>query len=76
MYQRAGATFPQRPERSAPIFTPQTQPLTSQPQSLRNTDHRKEESESSVPSDLPPLRYTNRMLSSQYAPYMLQLKYI
>ncbi|CDY49322.1 BnaC03g66920D [Brassica napus] len=34
---RAGAVFPQRSERSAPVFTPpQTQPLTSYPPNLRN----------------------------------------
>ncbi|XXG45794.1 hypothetical protein AAC387_Pa02g0781 [Persea americana] len=53
---RAGAIFPQRPERSAPVFTPsQTQPSTSHPQSLRNTDQQKEAPESSLASDLPPL---------------------
>ncbi|XP_009125501.2 TOM1-like protein 9 isoform X2 [Brassica rapa] len=34
---RAGAVFPQRSERSAPVFTPpQTQPLSSYPPNLRN----------------------------------------
>lgn len=37
LFQRAGAVFPQRSERSAPVFTPpQTQPLTSYPPNLRN----------------------------------------
>lgn len=81
MYQRAGAIFPQKPERSGPVFTPsQTQPSTSHPQSLRNTDQQTEAPESSLASDLPPLRYTNQMFSSQYAPYILlfsmQLKYM
>ncbi|KAL5698464.1 hypothetical protein ACHQM5_029496 [Ranunculus cassubicifolius] len=36
---RAGAVFPQRSDRAAPIFTPpQTEPLTSYPQNLRNPD--------------------------------------
>ncbi|KAG1367907.1 Target of Myb protein [Cocos nucifera] len=56
----AGAVFPQRPERSAPVFTPlQTQPLTSYPPSLRNPgnpDYQQEAPESSVGSDILTLR--------------------
>ncbi|XP_043703321.1 TOM1-like protein 9 [Telopea speciosissima] len=58
---RAGAVFPQRSERSAPIFTPpQTQPLSSYPQNLRNTDYQQEVSESSIgsESDSPTLSLT------------------
>ncbi|XP_058074325.1 TOM1-like protein 9 [Magnolia sinica] len=47
---RYGAVFPQRPERSAPIFAPQTQPLTSQRSG--------EAPESSTGSDLPNLSLT------------------
>lgn len=54
-FQRAGAVFPQRSERSAPVFTPpQTQPLTSYPQNLRN---RQEAAESSAEPEFPTLRY-------------------
>ena len=55
-FQRMGAVFPQRSESSAPVFTPpQTQPLTSYPQNLRN----KEEAESSAePTEFPTLRCT------------------
>lgn len=57
--QRAGAVFPERTERPAPIFTPpQTHPLTSYPQNLRNPDYQQEVPESSANSDLPTLRYT------------------
>lgn len=56
---RAGAVFPQRPEKSAPVFTPlQTQPLTSYPQNLRNPDHPKEAAESSAESEFPTLSLT------------------
>ncbi|KAM7513165.1 hypothetical protein LguiB_012040 [Lonicera macranthoides] len=50
---RMGAVFPQRSESSAPVFTPpQTQPLSSYPQNLRN----KEEAESSAePTEFPTL---------------------
>uniref|UniRef100_A0A1D1ZG77 TOM1-like protein 2 n=1 Tax=Anthurium amnicola TaxID=1678845 RepID=A0A1D1ZG77_9ARAE len=55
---RAGAVFPQRPERSAPIFTPpQTQPLSSYPESLRSPDYR-QEAESPAGSDFPILSLT------------------
>lgn len=56
--QRAGAVFPQRSERTAPVFTPpQTQPLTSFPQNLRNPEYRQEGAESSTESEFPTLRY-------------------
>ncbi|KAL5975944.1 TOM1-like protein 9 [Asimina triloba] len=56
---RAGAVFPQRSERSAPIFTPpQSHPLTSYPPSLRNVDNRQEAPESSTAADLPNLSLT------------------
>ncbi|XP_008775806.2 TOM1-like protein 9 isoform X2 [Phoenix dactylifera] len=56
---RAGAVFPQRPERSAPIFTPpQTQPLRSYPPSLRSPDYQQEVPESSVGSEFPVLSLT------------------
>ncbi|CAA7402747.1 unnamed protein product [Spirodela intermedia] len=55
---RIGAVFPQRPERSAPIFTPpQTQPLTSYPASLRGPDYQ-QETDISAPPDLPMLSMT------------------
>ncbi|XWS72559.1 hypothetical protein CRYUN_Cryun02cG0050200 [Craigia yunnanensis] len=47
---RAGAVFPSRTERSAPVFTPpQTQPLSSYPQNIRNSD-RQETAESEFPT--------------------------
>ncbi|PIA42666.1 hypothetical protein AQUCO_02000247v1 [Aquilegia coerulea] len=47
---RAGAVFPPRSDGSAPIFTPpQTEPLTSYPQNLRNTE---EAAEPSGPSEI------------------------
>ncbi|KAF8400810.1 hypothetical protein HHK36_014112 [Tetracentron sinense] len=56
---RAGAVFPQRPERATPVFTPpQTQPLTSYPQNLRNPDYQQEASEPPADSDFPTLRDT------------------
>lgn len=56
--QRAGAVFPQRSERSAPVFTPpQTQPLASIPQNLRNPEYRPEGAETSSESEFPTLRY-------------------
>ncbi|KAL0904063.1 hypothetical protein M5K25_026134 [Dendrobium thyrsiflorum] len=57
---RLGAVFPQRSERSAPIFTPpQTQPLTSYPPNLRNTNHGEDLPESSAPPpDFPTLSVT------------------
>lgn len=55
--KRAGAVFPQRSERSAPIFTPpQTQPLRTYPPSLRSPEYQQEVPESSTGSDFPALR--------------------
>ncbi|KAF6164420.1 hypothetical protein GIB67_025246 [Kingdonia uniflora] len=56
---RAGAVFPQRSEKSAPIFTPpQTQPLTSFPQNLRHPENRGDTPESSDAADFPSLSMT------------------
>ena len=53
---RAGAVFPQRSERSAPVFTPlQTQPLSSYPQNIRDTVARQDTAESSADSEFPAL---------------------
>ncbi|XWS26319.1 hypothetical protein CRYUN_Cryun26dG0021900 [Craigia yunnanensis] len=55
---RAGAVFPSRNERSAPVFTPpQTQPLSSYPQNIHNSD-RQEMAESSAESEFPTLSLT------------------
>ncbi|CAI0441348.1 unnamed protein product [Linum tenue] len=52
---RAGAVFPQRSEQSAPVFTPpQTQPLSSYPQNLRNPEARPDPAEPSE-SEFPTL---------------------
>jgi len=57
LFQRAGAVFPQRSERSAPVFTPlQTQPLSSYPQNIRDTVARQDTAESSADSEFPALR--------------------
>lgn len=56
---RAGAVFPQRSERTAPVFTPpQSQPLSSYPPNLRNADQRQEEALTSQESDFPSLSLT------------------
>ncbi|KAK0570493.1 hypothetical protein LWI29_002116 [Acer saccharum] len=56
---RSGAVFPQRTERSAPVFTPpQTQPLTSYPQNIRNLDNQLEAAESSAEAEFPTLSLT------------------
>ncbi|TKY58284.1 Target of Myb protein 1 [Spatholobus suberectus] len=53
---RAGAVFPQRSEQSAPVFTPpQTQPLASYPQNIRDSDARQDPAESSAESEFPTL---------------------
>ncbi|WZZ09595.1 hypothetical protein YC2023_095516 [Brassica napus] len=53
---RAGAVFPQRSERSAPVFTPpQTQPLTSYPPNLRNAGPGNDMPEPSAEPDFPTL---------------------
>ncbi|KAL3500548.1 hypothetical protein ACH5RR_039641 [Cinchona calisaya] len=55
---RLGAVFPQRSERSAPVFTPpQTQPLASYPQNLRDPESR-QEAESSAEAEFPTLSLT------------------
>lgn len=56
-YQRLGAVFPQRSESSAPVFTPpQTHPLTSYPQNLRNPESRADGAEPSAEAEFPTLR--------------------
>ncbi|PIN02269.1 hypothetical protein CDL12_25220 [Handroanthus impetiginosus] len=56
---RLGAVFPQGSERSAPVFTPpQTHPLTSYPQNLRNPEFRPDAAESSVEAEFPTLSLT------------------
>ncbi|CAA3008561.1 TOM1 2 [Olea europaea subsp. europaea] len=56
---RLGAVFPQRSEGSAPVLTPpQTHPLTSYPQNLRNPESRQDAAESSVESEFPTLSLT------------------
>ncbi|KAJ0251935.1 TOM1-like protein 9 [Hirschfeldia incana] len=53
---RAGAVFPQRSERSAPVFTPpQTQPLTSYPPNLRNAGPSNDAADPSAEPDFPTL---------------------
>ncbi|CAN8273214.1 unnamed protein product [Cochlearia groenlandica] len=53
---RAGAVFPQRLDRSAPVFTPpQTQPLTSYPQNLRNAGPINDMPEPSAEPEFPTL---------------------
>ncbi|XWS70334.1 hypothetical protein CRYUN_Cryun03dG0039100 [Craigia yunnanensis] len=55
---RVGAVFPPRTESSAPVFTPpQTQPLPSYPQNIRNSDMQ-ETAESSAESEFPTLSLT------------------
>ncbi|GAA0144708.1 transporter [Lithospermum erythrorhizon] len=56
---RVGAVFPQRSESSAPVFTPpQTHPLSSYPQNLRNTESGPEGVESSAEAEFPTLSST------------------
>ncbi|KAI3454076.1 hypothetical protein Pfo_010739 [Paulownia fortunei] len=56
---RLGAVFPQRSETSAPVFTPpQTHPLTSYPQNLRNPEPRPAAAESSAEAEFPTLSLT------------------
>ncbi|KAH6760612.1 ENTH/VHS/GAT family protein [Perilla frutescens var. frutescens] len=56
---RLGAVFPQRTERSAPVFTlPQTQPLASYPANLRNPEPRADGAESSAEAEFPTLSLT------------------
>ncbi|KAK8295248.1 hypothetical protein V6Z12_D05G051800 [Gossypium hirsutum] len=50
---RAGAVFPPRSERSAPVFTPpQTQPLSSYPQNIRNSGQQETAEPSAKPEFL------------------------
>uniref|UniRef100_A0A5B7AS42 Putative TOM1-like protein 2 n=1 Tax=Davidia involucrata TaxID=16924 RepID=A0A5B7AS42_DAVIN len=56
---RVGAVFPQRSDRSAPVFTPpQTQPLSSYPQNLRTPESQQEAAESSAEAEFPTLSLT------------------
>ncbi|KAM7490412.1 hypothetical protein LguiA_033333 [Lonicera macranthoides] len=56
---RMGAVFPQRSENSAPVFTPpQSRPLKNYPQSRRNPEHRKDDSDSSAEDEFPTLSLT------------------
>ncbi|KAM7277074.1 hypothetical protein ACFE04_018940 [Oxalis oulophora] len=56
---RAGAVFPQRSERSAPVLTPpQTQPLSSYPENIRNSDQQQDVAEPSAESEFPSLSLT------------------
>ncbi|XP_027333782.1 TOM1-like protein 9 isoform X2 [Abrus precatorius] len=56
---RAGAVFPQRSEQSAPVFTPpQTQPLASYPQNIRDLDAGQDTAEASAESEFPTLSLT------------------
>ncbi|KAL0311983.1 UNVERIFIED_CONTAM: TOM1-like protein 9 [Sesamum radiatum] len=56
---RLGAVFPQRSERSAPVFTPpQTHPLSSYPQNMRNPESGPDAAESSAEAEFPTLSLT------------------
>ncbi|XP_019253308.1 PREDICTED: TOM1-like protein 2 [Nicotiana attenuata] len=56
---RIGAVFPQRSERSAPVFTPpQTHPLASDPQNLQKPESRQDTAESSADAEYPTLSLT------------------
>ncbi|WOK93808.1 target of Myb protein 1 isoform X1 [Canna indica] len=55
---QAGAVFPQRTERSAPLFGAPKETLGSYPPSIQNTNFNQEVPESSVGSDLPALSLT------------------
>ncbi|KAG5591960.1 hypothetical protein H5410_042474 [Solanum commersonii] len=56
---RIGAVFPQRAEKASPVFTPpQTHPLTSYPQNLRNPESGQEAAESSAEAEYPALSLT------------------
>ncbi|KAK6782655.1 hypothetical protein RDI58_020451 [Solanum bulbocastanum] len=56
---RIGAVFPQRAEKAAPVFTPpQTHPLASYPQNLRNPESGQEAAESSADAEYPALSLT------------------
>ena len=56
--QRAGAVFPKRSERSAPVFTPpQTHPLSSYPPNLRSSMNNQATAEASGEAECPILRF-------------------
>lgn len=56
---RLGAVFPQRSERSAPVFTPpQTHPLSSYPPNMRNPESGPDAAESSAEAEFPTLSLT------------------
>lgn len=56
---RIGAVFPQRSEQSAPVFTPpQTHPLASYPQNIRNPESSQEAADSSAEAEYPALSLT------------------
>ncbi|ONK67038.1 uncharacterized protein A4U43_C06F15010 [Asparagus officinalis] len=56
---RLGAVFPQKSESSAPVFTPpQSQPLSSYPQSVRSPNYQHEAPEISAASEFPTLSLT------------------
>ncbi|XP_073129452.1 TOM1-like protein 9 isoform X2 [Henckelia pumila] len=56
---RLGAVFPQRSDRSRPVFTPpQTVPLTSYPQNFRNSESKPDATESSAEAEFPTLSLT------------------
>lgn len=56
---RAGAVFPQRTERSAPLFTPpQTHPLRSYSQNVQNSDDSQERADTSSEAEYPTLSLT------------------
>ncbi|CAL5394851.1 unnamed protein product [Camellia sinensis] len=56
---RAGAVFPPRTERSAPVFTPpQSQPLTSYPHNIWAREYQQQAVESSAEAEFPKLSLT------------------
>ncbi|XP_052210801.1 TOM1-like protein 9 [Diospyros lotus] len=55
---RAGAVFPQRTDRSTPIFALQSHHLGSYPQNIRTPEHRQEAAESSAEDEFPTLSLT------------------
>ncbi|GAB4854290.1 hypothetical protein Ancab_022876 [Ancistrocladus abbreviatus] len=56
---RCGAVFPQRSERSGPVFTPpQTHPLSSYPRNVRNSDNHQETADTPSEADYPTLSLT------------------
>ncbi|CAK9166106.1 unnamed protein product [Ilex paraguariensis] len=74
---RIGAVFPQRSERSAPVFTPpQTHALSSFPQNLRNPESQEEVADSSAEPEFPTLRYIALFLFVQEKVNTKKWKYI